>query len=60
MSPLAPAFPLAAAAVAPLRAHAEAEDSGDFSPLWAGQNTTGCRAMPAAQLTQLLASQIGR
>lgn len=60
LSPLAPAFPLAAGAVAPLRASAEAQDSGDFSPLWAGQNTTGCREMPAAQLTQLLASQVGR
>jgi nitronate monooxygenase len=58
MSPLAPDFPLAAAALAPLRACAEGQDSADFSPLWAGQNTMGCRAMPAAQLTQLLASQI--
>jgi nitronate monooxygenase len=59
ISALAPAFPLAGAALAPLRARAEAQDSGDFSPLWAGQNTTGCREMPAAQLTQLLASQVG-
>ena len=33
LSPLAPAFPLAAATVAPLRARAEAQGSGDFSPL---------------------------
>jgi nitronate monooxygenase len=33
----APPFPLASAALAPLRAHAEASGSGDFSPLWAGQ-----------------------
>ncbi len=55
MSRLAPAFPLATAAVAPLRARAEAAGSGDFSPLWAGQNTGGCRAVPAAQLTHELA-----
>ncbi len=55
MSRLAPAFPLATAAVAPLRARAEAAGSGDFSPLWAGQNTSGCRAVPAAQLTRELA-----
>jgi len=50
-----PAFPLAAGAVAPLRAHAEALGSGDFSPLWAGQNTTGCRAVAAAEITRELA-----
>ena len=38
MSSQAPAFPLAAAAIAPLRAQAEARNSGDFSPLWTGQN----------------------
>lgn len=51
----APRFPLASAAVAPLRAKAEATGSGDFSPLWAGQNTTGCKAIPAAALTRELA-----
>lgn len=51
-----PAFPLAAAAVAPLRAKAEAQGSGDFSPLWAGQNASGCKAVPAAELTYELAS----
>lgn len=55
LSPVAPAFPLATAAVAPLRAKAEATGSGDFSPLWAGQNVSGCRAVPAAQLTRELA-----
>ncbi len=54
MSPAAPAFPLATAAVAPLRAHWEAQGSGDFSPLWAGQNTRGCRAVPAADITLAL------
>lgn len=52
----APAFPLAAAAIAPLRAKAEALGSGDFSPLWAGQNVTGCQEIPAAELTRQLGS----
>jgi nitronate monooxygenase len=51
----APAFPLAAGAVAPLRARAEGAGSGEFSPLWSGQNATGCREVPAAQLTRELA-----
>lgn len=33
----APAFPLAATALTPLRAKAEKAGDGDFSPLWAGQ-----------------------
>ena len=45
----------ATAAIAPLRATAEARGSGDFSPLWAGQNVTGCREIPAAELTRQLA-----
>lgn len=56
MSELAPAFPLAAAALAPLRAAAEARGSGDFSPLWCGQNVSGCKAVPAADLTRELAA----
>lgn len=55
LSPLAPAFPLATAAIAPLRAKAESLDSGDFSPLWAGQNISGCKAIGAAELTAELA-----
>lgn len=58
ISAAAPAFPLAAAAVAPLRAKAEARGSVDFSSLWAGQNTSGCKAMPAGQLTQQLAADL--
>ena len=52
----APAFPLAATAIAPLRAAAQARGSGDFSPLWAGQNASGCREIPAAELTRQLAA----
>ena len=53
--PAAPAFPTATAAVAPLRAHFEAQGLGDCSPLWAGQNTSGCRTVSAAEITQALA-----
>ena len=38
---LAPEFPLATPAVAALRAKTESLGSGDFSPLWAGQNAMG-------------------
>lgn len=51
----APEFPLAAGALAPLRAKAEAAGSGDFSPLWSGQAAGLGRAMPAAELTRKLA-----
>jgi nitronate monooxygenase len=56
LSDVPPPFPLAASAIAPLRAKAEAQGSGDFSPLWSGQNATGCREIPAAQLTRELAT----
>jgi len=52
MSAAAPAFPLATSAIAPLRAKAESHGSGDFSPLWCGQNPSGCKEIPAAQLTR--------
>jgi nitronate monooxygenase len=55
ISPDAPPFPLAAAAVAPLRAAAERLGNGDFSSMWAGTNTTGCREIPAGELTRELA-----
>jgi nitronate monooxygenase len=55
ISTLVPAFPLATAAIAPLRAKAESLGQGDFSPLWAGQNVSGCKAVPAAALTRELA-----
>jgi len=55
ISDKAPAFPLAAAAVAPLRSSAESRGSGDFSALWCGQNPSGCRQIPAAELTRELA-----
>jgi nitronate monooxygenase len=51
----APAFPLAVSAIAPLRARAEAAGRADFSPLWCGQNASGCREAPAAAIVAALA-----
>lgn len=56
LSATAPVFPLATAAIVPLRTKAESQGSGDFSPLWAGQNTSGCRAIPAREMTHTLAA----
>ena len=58
ISSAAPDFPLATAAIAPLRAKAESCGSGDFSPLWSGQNASGCKEIAAAQLTRELAANI--
>lgn len=56
LNPAAPAFPLATAAVAPLRAHFESLGRTDCTPLWSGQNTSGCKAVPAADITAALAA----
>ena len=56
MSADAPEFPLAARAVQPLRAKAEAQGSGDFSPNWAGQAARLGREMGAGDLTKTLAT----
>ncbi len=53
----APEFPLAAGALAPLRAKAEAASSGDFSPLWSGQAGPLAREIPAGELTRTLAAE---
>ena len=51
ISPAAPAFPRATAAVMPAAVESGNSGSGDFSPLWSGQNATGCKNIPAAELT---------
>ena len=51
---------LATTAMAPLRASAERQGSGDFSPLWSGQNASGCREVSATQLTRELAAALSR
>ncbi len=58
MSAVAPGFPAALPALAPLRAKAESQGSGDFSAFWCGQNPGGCREIPAAALTQQLAARL--
>jgi nitronate monooxygenase len=60
LSSAAPTFPLATAAIAPLRARAESQGSADFSPLWSGQNTSQCRNLPAAEVTRALARGLAR
>ena len=55
VSEAAPAFPLAFTAVLPLAATAAKEGRDDFSPMWAGQNVSGCKEVPAAELTAALA-----
>jgi nitronate monooxygenase len=56
MNAAAPAFPLASGAIMPLRAKAEAQGSGDFTGLWAGQYVRRGADLPAAQLTRELAT----
>jgi nitronate monooxygenase len=58
ISRAAPEFPLAAGALAPLRSHAERSGSGDFSPMWCGQNASGCRDIGAAEMTRSLAAEV--
>lgn len=57
LSAVAPAFPTATAAVAPLRAAAEQAGSGDFSPLWSGQAAALAREVDAGELTRELWAQ---
>jgi len=45
----APAFPGAAAALAPLRAAAEARGADDFTNLWSGQAAALSKVEPAAE-----------
>ncbi|MDV3459087.1 nitronate monooxygenase family protein [Sphingomonas sp. HF-S4] len=53
----APAFPYASNALAPLRAKAEAEGSGDYSPLWAGTGAARVQAIGAEALTRMLGQE---
>jgi nitronate monooxygenase len=60
ISAVAPEFPLAVFALAPLRTAAESRGLGDFSPLWSGENAGGCKEIPAADLTRELAAGLER
>jgi nitronate monooxygenase len=55
LSDHAPAFPHAATALAPLRAAAEKNGSGEFTPMWSGQAASLAETLPAAELTRKLA-----
>jgi nitronate monooxygenase len=57
MSDVVPEFPLAAAALAPLRSKSEMAGSGDFTALWSGQAARLSRELPAAELTKQLAAE---
>ncbi|WP_430441689.1 NAD(P)H-dependent flavin oxidoreductase [Shinella sp.] len=60
MSDLAPAFPTAGGALAPIRAKAEAAGRDDFTNLWSGQAARLARALPAGELTtKLVAEALG-
>jgi len=54
MSDAVPAFPLAAAALARLRARAEGLGDDGFSPLWCGQNPSRGVGLDAADVTRAL------
>jgi nitronate monooxygenase len=58
MSALAPQFPLASIAIAPLRKKSEQSGSEDFAQMWCGQAAALCRELPAAELTRRLAAEI--
>lgn len=53
----APAFPLASAALEPLRSASEPSGSSDFVPLWSGQAARLCRELAAGELTRRLAEE---
>lgn len=50
-SELALAFPFSTQAITPLRSYAESKGLGDFTPLWSGENRSGCKAISAQDLT---------
>jgi nitronate monooxygenase len=54
---IAPEFPLAGGALAPLHAKAQARGSGDFSSMWAGQAAALGRELPAREVTIKLAAE---
>ena len=57
LSETVPPFPRAVLPLLPLRAAAESRDSGDFSPLWAGQGVALGRVLSAGELTQQLVAE---
>jgi nitronate monooxygenase len=58
ISEVVPEFPLASGALAPLHAKAQAQGSGDFSPMLAGQAASLGRELPAGELVAKLVSEM--
>ncbi|MDP2562214.1 nitronate monooxygenase family protein [Psychrobium sp. 1_MG-2023] len=54
----APAFPYASIEMGQLRQRAEQQGRTDFTPLWCGQNTMGCKEVSATELTLQLAGKV--
>ena len=54
MKPAVAEFPYASIEMTALRQEAERHGRDDFSPLWCGQNTLGCKEISAGELTQEL------
>jgi nitronate monooxygenase len=57
ISGIAPQFPLASGALAPLHAKAQAQGSGDFSAMWAGQAAALGREIPAREVVLRLVQE---
>jgi nitronate monooxygenase len=57
MSDLAPPFPSAGSAIAPIRKKSEAAGSEDFAQMWSGQAASLCQELPAGELTKRLATE---
>jgi nitronate monooxygenase len=57
ISEIAPEFPLAGGALALLHAKAQAQGSGEFSAMWAGQAAALGRELPARELMAKLANE---
>lgn len=53
-----PPFPYGSNALASLRAHAEADGRGDYSPLWAGTGVARVQAMGAEELVGRLIAEL--
>jgi nitronate monooxygenase len=58
MASSAPPFPTAANAVTALRQATEPTGNSDFTPLWCGQNASGCQNIPAADILRMLAGNL--
>ena len=51
-------FPRASIALGPLRKAAEGRGLTDFTPLWSGQNPSGCREITAADMVRALVAKL--